>query len=126
MDQKSSAHKIATQHRLIESLFVGLGSTLSVRDEVLARRRSAGLRRALDAHFVLEEDHYFPRLCDARPDRAPDLERLIEEHVTMRSHADDVSAHLDRGDWGAAVGTFDALRSLFKQHEAREREVVGS
>jgi hypothetical protein len=63
---------------------------------------------------------------DERPDREPDLQRLVEEHVDMRSHAVRISAHLDRAEWQAAVQTFDALKSLFHRHEAFERKVVAS
>lgn len=126
MAQKSPAHKIATQHRLIGSLFDGLARALSARDSGTAQRKIVSLRRVLDAHFLLEEEHYFPDMRDQRPDRASDLDQLVEEHVSMRKRAKEILAHLDQAKWEGASGAFDALRSLFDDHEASERHLVGS
>jgi hemerythrin superfamily protein len=126
MDGKNVGRKIATQHRLLKSLFEGLGTALSAHDDDSAQRRTAGLRRALDAHFLLEEEHYFPRVRDEQPDRETDLQRLVEDHLTMRSCVEQVSAQLDRAEWEAAARTFNDLRARFQRHEASEREIVGS
>jgi hemerythrin superfamily protein len=129
MEGKDSANKIATQHRLIGSLFAGLARALSARDRALSARRTASLRRVLEAHFVLEEQHYFPRLRAERPDRASDLDRLVEEHVDMRSLAEAILAEFDqdehqRAEWQEAARVLNALHSLFERHEAAERKVV--
>ena len=44
MNEKSAGQKIATQHRLIESLFGSLGSILSARQESGAEDRTVRLR----------------------------------------------------------------------------------
>jgi hemerythrin superfamily protein len=126
MTERSSADKIATQHRLIGSLFDGLARALSARDGGRAERKIVGLRRVLDAHFLLEEEHYFPGVRDQRPERASDLDRLVEEHVSMRKRAEEILARLDQAEWQPATESFDALRSLFEDHEASERQLVGS
>jgi len=142
MAEKTSAHKIATQHQLIGSLFAGLARALSARNGGTAQRKIVGLRRVLDAHFLLEEEHYFPDMRDQRPDRAADLDRLVEEHVSMRKRAEEILARLGQAksesewetgsesesetDWETAAVAFDSLRSLFEDHEASERQLVGS
>ena len=126
MAEKTSAHKIATQHQLIGSLFAGLARALSARNGGTAQRKIVGLRRVLDAHFLLEEEHYFPAMRAQQPNRASDLDRLVEEHVSMRKHATEILARLDHAEWEQAAGAFNALRSLFQNHEASERQLGGS
>ena len=117
-------HKVATQHRLIESLLKELARAVSDGDGARSRSRLASLRRALEAHFALEEDHYFPALREARPDLDADLRALEEQHGQLRADLDRIAAGVDEPTLEpvrSALGAFDAC---FRRHEETEGKVL--
>jgi hemerythrin superfamily protein len=120
--EKDPAHKIATQHRLIKTLLRGLRSAIADGDASRAKRSLAGLQRALKAHFLLEEQHYFPRTREARPELETELRKLAEEHGEMLSSIAWLSSQLEEGDrTRQALGSFE---SAFLRHEKNERELL--
>lgn len=120
------AQRVASQHRIIESLMKGVRGAIAEGDLPRAKGRLVGLKRALDAHFVLEEDHYFPVTRKARPDLGADLEQLAEEHGAMRSALERISGHLDERAWDEAERAVAALDSSFRRHEEFEGKVLRS
>lgn len=126
MPERSSRDKVATQHQLIESLLRGLATAVASRDAERAGTRHASLSRALDAHFVLEEEHYFPRLREKRPDLAAALDALAEEHAEMRRMLAELTDALGAGAWDEAARGATALERCFHGHEETERGVLAA
>lgn len=124
VDERSSARKVATQHHLIESLLRGLRAAVDDRDAERARARRTSVARALDAHFVLEEEHYFPSLREVRPELGSELASLVEEHAAMRGLAETLAAQVEAGDWAPATETAASLERTFHRHEKTERGVL--
>lgn len=118
------AHRIATQHRLIKTLLRGLRSAIADGDTPRTKRSLAGLQRALKAHFRLEEQHYFPRTREARPELETELRTLVEEHADMLSRVAHISTELEGGDGASQV--LDSFESTFLRHEKTERNLFGA
>lgn len=122
--ERSPAHKIATQHRLIKTLLRGLRSAIAEDDADRAKRSLAGLQRALKAHFLLEEQHYFPRTREARPELETELRALTEQHGDMLSRIARLSTQIEEGEGVTpALGSFE---STFLRHEQTERDLLGT
>jgi hypothetical protein len=120
------AHRVASQHRIIEWRMKGVRAAIAEGDLPQAKGRLAGLKRMLEAHFVLEENHYFPVARKARPGLGADLQRLAEEHGDIRSALERVSGHLEERAWDEARRAVAALDSSFRRHEEFESKVLCS
>lgn len=118
--ERDPAHKIATQHRLIESLLAGLRAAVAGGDAARAARSLAGLQRAFRAHFLLEEQHYFPLTREANPGVEPELQRLVEEHRAMLSAIERISGQLEEGAHDGASRALGSLESTLHRHEKAE------
>ena len=121
MDEpRSVAIKIATQHRLIDSLIGNLAAALD--NGALAEAEDRGLRlmRAIEAHFTLEEDHYFPRAEAARAELADKLQVLRAEHVVLGRGLDQTVQHISDGTIDQARAAFADFNSAFLRHEREE------
>jgi hemerythrin superfamily protein len=123
---QSLADKVATQHRLIESLFRGFDSALSSGDGEAVHARLGGLAEALKAHFTLEEDHYFPARRKASPEAAEGLDELTREHTQMLGALETITRQLEADAPGRAADTFRGLVAHFSEHEDREQQLLGS
>jgi hemerythrin superfamily protein len=122
--ENDPAHKIATQHRLIKTLLRGLRSAIADGDASRTKRSLAGLQRALKAHFLLEEEHYFPRTRETRPELETQLRNLAEEHGDMLSSVARISRQLEEDDGiRPDLGPFE---SIFVRHEKIERDLFGT
>lgn len=118
------AHRVEGQHRIIEALVKGVRGAIEAGDLPRATGRLVGLTRALDAHFVLEESHYFPVTRKAHPDLGADLERLVEQHREIRSSLERIADHLDARAWEEAGRAVAALDSSFRSHEDIEAKLL--
>ena len=121
MDEpRSVAIKIATQHRLIDSLIGNLAAALD--NGALAEAEDRGLRlmRAIEAHFTLEEDHYFPRAEAARAELADKVQALRAEHVVLGRGLDQTVQHISDGAIDQARAAFADFHSAFLRHEREE------
>jgi hypothetical protein len=118
--------KVGTQHRVLESLLRSMAAAARDADAVRARERLDRLRRALDAHFVLEEAHYFPERRSTRPDLAPELAALADEHGLMRGELERIGRHVEGSAWSDARRAIRALERTFREHERVETALLAS
>ena len=123
-EERSPARKVATQHQLIESLLKGLRSAVEARDRDRSESRLTGLRRALEAHFVLEEEHYFAAARESHPELEPDLDRLGAEHREMLSRVESLVHDLRDLAWDDAGPASASLERFFHRHEEVERKLM--
>lgn len=118
--------QISAQHRHLKPIFEVLGGAIARGDTAGACSAFDSYREAIDAHFSLEEEFFFPALHGLRPDSARDLDVLIREHARFLSQVAEIGkllrgAQLDRG--GEALDVFAAALGA---HERREEAVVAA
>jgi len=127
MDEpRSAAKKIATQHRLIDSLVRNLEGALANGVVAEAENRVQRLIHAIEAHFTLEEDHYFPRAEAERPELADEVRALRAEHVALARGLEQTAQHIDDGAVDAARATFRDFLEMLVQHEREELALLES
>lgn len=124
--ERSSGDKVSTQHRILDTLLRSARKAAGAGDAAAATRKLAGLGRALDAHFVLEEEHYFPTIRRARPDLAEALDTLTEEHVDMRRSLGEIAERLEARAFEDATRTLADLDAALRGHEKTEEELLSA
>jgi hypothetical protein len=121
MDEpRSVTSKIAIQHRLIDSLIGNLSAALDRGDLAEAEERGLRLVRAVEAHFTLEEDHYFPRAEAARVDLADKVRALRADHAELNGGLDRTLQHISEGAIDQASAEFADFHSALLAHEREE------
>lgn len=123
---RRAAKQIAEQHRHIGEVQGRLESALAgaARDEL--KQALNRYRGAVDAHFSLEEEVFFPALHGLHPEQGAALERLSAEHGEFTRALEALERELD-GDARERFG--EALRRLvdrMAEHESREERLVRS
>jgi hemerythrin-like domain-containing protein len=121
---RRAARKIAEQHRHMAQL-------LRVFEETLADGAGEGAVEALglycgavDAHFSLEDDVFFPALHGLNPNRGDALEALSREHAHYRAELEALRRSLEAGELPAFVGRFESFVQEVRRHEVREERLV--
>jgi hypothetical protein len=118
------AQRIAAQHRQLDEFHAVFGDALARGDLIGAKISFANFAGALEAHFSLEEDFYFPALHGHRPDLASELARLARDHAALRSGIAQLSAELARGDRAACELEFEAWLAQLLAHERSEEALL--
>jgi hemerythrin superfamily protein len=127
MDEpRSAAKKIATQHRLIDSLVRNLEGALANGVLAEAEDRVQRLIHAIEAHFTLEEDYYFPRAEAERAELADKVRALRAEHVVLGRRLEQTAQHIGDGAVDAARATFGDFHEMFVRHEREELALLES
>jgi hypothetical protein len=76
------------------------------------------------AHFLLEEQIFFPALQGLYPDREPELRMLVTDHERLRA---DLRAFIDQilaSQLQLAAKSIAACSAALLEHEAREELFV--
>jgi hypothetical protein len=120
---KRAARQIGEQHALLGEILRALKPAIARGDTPEARSLIERYRRAIDAHFTLEEDVFFPALHGLHPNHAKELELLGAEHAGFRLQVDRLGSLLDGslGEFEAKLGSYE--REL-EVHETREERLV--
>jgi hypothetical protein len=120
---KRAARQIGEQHTQLDEILRALRPAIVRGDAAEARSLIVRYRLAIEAHFTLEEDVFFPALHGLHPRHAKDLELLGAEHAGFRQQLDRLGALLDSG-----LGAFEAGLGSYERdlavHETREERLV--
>lgn len=117
--------QMVAQHRHLKPIYQALGHALAQgADE--ARSAFEGYREAIDAHFSLEDDFFFPALHGLRPERASDLEALVREHRGFLADVGRIGEAVRAGDLERAGKALEAFSAALAAHESREEELVSA
>jgi iron-sulfur cluster repair protein YtfE (RIC family) len=122
---RRAARQISDQHRHMSELRRRC-------DEALAGGGGEELREALlrycgalDAHFALEEDVFFPALHGLRPEHTEELDALSREHEVFATRLTALRRCTETESGGdGVVASFQAFAEEMRQHEAREERLV--
>jgi hypothetical protein len=121
---KRAARQIGEQHRQMEALLGQLGAALGRGDRGEARHLLSRYRGALDAHFGLEEDVFFPALHGLHPEHTGELDGLSREHGEFTAALARLDGFLAGESLDAFLGPFRELVKQMAEHEQREERLV--
>jgi hypothetical protein len=118
------AMRIAAQHHQLDQFHAVFEDALTRGDLSGARVSFANFADALEAHFSLEEEFYFPALHGYRRDLASELARLARDHAALRTGFAQLSAELARGDRAACQCELEAWLARLLAHERDEEALL--
>lgn len=126
MRVRREALRIAAQHHQLDEFHAVFEDALARGDLSGASVSFANFADALEAHFSLEEEFYFPALHGYRRDLASELARLTRDHAALRTGMAQLSAELGRGDRAACELGFEAWLAQLLAHERLEEALMAS
>lgn len=126
MRVRREAVRIASQHQQLDQFHAVFEDALTRGDLRGARVSFANFADALEAHFSLEEEFYFPALHGHRRDLASELARLTRDHAALRTGIAHLSAELASGDLATCELELKAWVAQLLAHERSEEALMAS
>jgi len=124
---KRVARQISDQHRHLRTIYAELADALAGSELAPdARERFAYYREAIEAHFALESDTFFPALHGLRADLGAALEALDREHGQLRAVLARLEHRIIVGSGDAAARVLAEFATQLRDHEAREEELLSA
>jgi hypothetical protein len=119
---KRVVRQMGEQHRHLKPLFSQIAEGVA-RGESLRELHGhlAHYREAIEAHFALESDMFFPALHGLRPEWGEQLERLDREHIRLVEDLADLVRRIEKDDGATALDEFAAR---LREHELLEEDLV--
>lgn len=121
---KKEAQRVASQHQQLDQFHSVFSDALARGDAGAARIALERFTEALDAHFSLEEEFYFPALHGHRKQLAPDLEHLARDHAVLRAALAEVTGELARENLHAGEAALNAWLARLREHERAEEKLI--
>ncbi|HEU4429703.1 MAG TPA: hemerythrin domain-containing protein [Myxococcota bacterium] len=125
MRLRREAQRVASQHRQLDEFQGVVTDALARGDLVEAQRSLARFSEALDAHFSLEEEFYFPALHSHSSELRAELAELALEHDSLRAGFSDATVALASRDHAATAAALEAWFPRLDAHERREEALLG-
>lgn len=117
--------RISRQHRQLNTFYEVLSGALRRGDEVQARETFRRLCDALEAHFAMEDEFYFPSLHGLRPELEPEITALMDEHRIFRGDLEALTDGFERSpDLAAVARAFEEFAARLAAHEEREERLL--
>ena len=123
---RHEALRIAAQHHQLDEFHAVFEDALARGDLSSARVTFANFAGALEAHFSLEEEFYFPALHGYRRDLTSELARLCHEHAALRTGVAQLTEELARGEFAACKLELEAWVAQLLAHERSEEALMAS
>jgi hypothetical protein len=118
--------QMAAQHRHLKPIYGMLVESIARGIAAEARSAFESYREAIEAHFSLEDEFFFPALHGLHPERGADLEGLVREHARFRQEVGAVGALLHAAQLERGAAALEALAAALGSHEEREEKLVAS
>jgi hemerythrin superfamily protein len=118
--------RISSQHRQLDALYAMIAGAI---EKGLASKAQLAFLRfqdALEAHFSLEDELYFPALRGLRPELDGDLAALVREHQDLRESMCSVRGEFERSDLECSANALEEFIRLLTAHEDREEQLLES
>lgn len=112
------------EHADLDRLVNALSESTASRSAPAASAALEDLAEALDAHFAVEEEVYFPLVESLRPELAPTVQKARLTHVELRAQVDWIRKHLRDGDWPPVREALGQLLDLLHSHEEMEAGLI--
>lgn len=123
---RRAARKIAAQHQHMHEILEDFERALADRSLERLRELYGRYRDALEAHFALEDEVFFPAIHGLQPEQEAELDALSRDHEGFLTDLAGLAERL-------AVDRLDVFEEAFRQlvreldrHEQREEVVARS
>ncbi len=113
-----------SQHRHCDDYFVEAERAVSEQDWVLAQRGFEAFHRAIEHHFVAEEEVLFPAIEAIAGSSMGPTQVMRMEHEQMRGLFSGMEQALAARDSDGFLGAAETLLVLMQQHNAKEEQIV--
>lgn len=121
---RREALRVASQHHQLDQFHEVFENALARGDAAGAEQSFARFADALEAHFTLEEQVYFPALHGRDAAAASELAELVREHEALRSGLAEITSALRARDLEACDGAIGAWLPRLVLHERREEALM--
>jgi len=122
---KRVVKQMGDQHRHLRPIHAELAEVLAREAGVRAAQAAfSRYREALEAHFALEGEMFFPALHGLRPEWEADLVRLDGEHEQLRVSLAEVGRRIGAGGLAGAGVALAEFSSALRDHEGREERLI--
>lgn len=121
---RRTALLVGGQRERLAPIFVELNTAVASGDTRAAETAAFRLEGAMQAHFLLEEQIFFPALQGLYPDRAPELRMLMKDHGRLRAELRALIDQILASQLQLAAKSIAACSAALLEHEAREELFV--
>jgi hypothetical protein len=121
---KRAVRQMSDQHRHIRAIHGSIQDALERGGASDAEAALDRLQSAVEAHFALEDEVFFPALHGLRPEFAEALEALSREHAEFAAALRGMIGDLRASGVEALQGGFEAYARALAAHEVREEAIV--
>lgn len=118
------ARKMADQHQHIHEILRDFDRALADGDRRRVSEVFESYRTALEAHFALEEEIFFPGLHGLHPEHSAELNALSEDHASFAGELDRLGETLVRDRLESFGRAFRGLVADLGEHERIEERIV--
>jgi hypothetical protein len=119
-----AARKMAEQHQHIHGILRDFDHALADADLPRLGEIFESYRSALEAHFSLEEEVFFPGLHGLQPQHSAELDALSEDHATFAAELERLADALGQQPLARFERGFRELVGDLAQHERQEERIV--
>lgn len=123
---RRAARKIAAQHQHIHAILADFDGALANGSRDLVAELYGRYRSALEAHFALEEEVFFPALHGLQPEHEPELDALSRDHEVFLAELVGLGERLEDARLDAFERAFRDLVRALDLHEQREEVIARS
>jgi hypothetical protein len=117
------ARRISSQHRQLDAFHEMVARAIEGGDPSAVLAAFMRFRDALEAHFAMEDEVFFPALHGLRPELEGELTALIQEHRGYRAQLERVQAHFDGEQIAEGGRVLEAMVEALIAHETREERL---
>jgi hemerythrin len=121
---KRAVRQMSEQHRNIRAIHGSIRGALERGGVQDVRAALDRLQSAMEAHFALEDEVFFPALHGLRPQFGESLETLSREHVGFSETLRKLGADLEASGVETFQSAFEAYSEILAAHERREEQIV--
>ena len=121
-----AARQIPQQHRHIDEVLGRLQAALArgVLPEV--KEMFLQYHGAIEAHFALKDDVYFPALHGLHPEQGAELLKLCDEHRSFSDDLEDLADRLNSGRLETFSSDLHSFVARLVLHKSREERLLAS
>ena len=121
---KRAARQIVDQHRHLGPIRAELGAALDGAEPERARTAYRNYAEAIEAHFRLESEVFFPALHGLHPQFARELHALDADHTRLCRDLGDLGRRIESGTIDGCAAGLAAFAAELVAHDGREEKLV--